>query len=110
MENKIKHIQNRDVQDVLDVLNGRWRGAILASLCDKEKRFNELKRDLGTITPRTLTKELKYLEMNKLVSRKVDATSSVAVVYSLTKHGESLEPLIQQIVIWGQKHRKVVLG
>ncbi len=110
MKNKQKQIQLRDVQDVIDIIGGRWRGAILASLCDKEKRFNELKRDLGNITPRTLTKELKYLEMNKLVSRKVDASSGVSVSYSLTKHGKSLEPLIGQIVVWGQKHRKIVLG
>ncbi|MBK7503629.1 MAG: helix-turn-helix transcriptional regulator [Bacteroidetes bacterium] len=110
MMNKQKHIQNRDVQDVIELIGGRWRGAILASLCDKEKRFNELKRDLGTITPRTLTKELKYLEMNKLVIREVDAEGSISVVYSLTKHGMSLEPLIGQIVVWGQKHRKEVLG
>lgn len=110
MKNKQKQIQLRDVQDVIDMIGGRWRGAILASLCDKEKRFNELKRDLGSITPRTLTKELKYLEMNKLVSREVETEDAVSVVYSLTKHGKSLEPLIGQIVIWGQKHRKVVLG
>ncbi len=110
MRNKQKQVQLRDVQDVVDIIGGRWRGAILASLCDKEKRFNELKRDLGSVTPRTLTKELKYLEMNKLVSRDVDATSAVSVVYSLTKHGETLEPLIGAIVAWGQKHRKVVLG
>ncbi len=110
MKNKQKQVQLRDVQDVINIIGGRWRGAILASLCDKEKRFNELKRDLGSITPRTLTKELRYLEMNKLVSRKVDAISSVTITYSLTKHGTSLEPLIQQIVTWGQKHRKVVLG
>ena len=110
MKNKQKQVQLRDVQDVIDMIGGRWRGAILASLCDKEKRFNELKRDLGSITPRTLTKELKYLEMNKLVSREVETESAVSVVYSLTKHGKSLEPLIGQIVIWGQKHRKVVLG
>lgn len=110
MKNKQKQIQLRDVQDVIDIIGGRWRGAILASLCDKEKRFNELKRDLGSITPRTLTKELKYLEMNKLVSREVDTSSAVTISYSLTKHGKSLEPLISQIVVWGQKHRKVVLG
>ena len=110
MENKQKQIQVRDVQDVIDIIGGRWRGAILASLCDKEKRFNELKRDLGSITPRTLTKELKYLEMNKLVFREVEATNAISVVYSLTDHGKSLEPLIGQIVIWGQKHRKVVLS
>lgn len=110
MKNKQKQVQLRDVQDVIDIIGGRWRGAILASLCDKEKRFNELKRDLGSITPRTLTKELKYLEMNKLVCREVDTTNTVTISYSLTKHGKSLEPLIGQIVLWGQKHRKVVLG
>ncbi|MBK9353346.1 MAG: winged helix-turn-helix transcriptional regulator [Bacteroidetes bacterium] len=57
-----------------------------------------------------MTKELKYLEMNKLVIREVDAEGSISVVYSLTKHGMSLEPLIGQIVVWGQKHRKEVLG
>ena len=110
MKNKTKQLNVRDVQDVIDIIGGRWRGAILASLCDKDKRFNELKRDLGSITPRTLTKELKYLEMNKLVSREVEASIAVSVIYSLTKHGKSLEPLISQIVIWGQKHRKIVLG
>lgn len=110
MRNKDKQIQLRDVQDVIDIIGGRWRGAILASLCDKAKRFNELKRDLGSITPRTLTKELKYLEMNKLVSREVDTSSAVIFNYSLTKHGKSLEPLIGQIVAWGQKHRKIVFG
>lgn len=110
MKNKQKQMQLRDVQDVIDIIGGRWRGAILASLCDKEKRFNELKRNLGCITPRTLIRELKYLEMNKLVSREVDASSANSVFYSLTKHGKSLEPLIGQIVVWGQKHRKVVLG
>lgn len=110
MKNKLKQVQLRDVQDVIDIIGGRWRGAILASLCDKEKRFNELKRDLGLITPRTLTKELKFLEMNKLVFREVDAVSSLSVAYGLTKHGKSLEPLIGSIVTWGQKHRKIILS
>ncbi len=110
MKNKQKQVQLRDVQDVIDIIGGRWRGAILASLCDKEKRFNELKRDLGSITPRTLTKELKYLEMNKLLSREVEDDTSVFAIYKLTKHGNSLEPLIASIVNWGQKHRKIILG
>ncbi len=109
MENKQKQIQLRDVRDVIEIIGGRWRGAILASLCDKEKRFNELKRDLGVITPRTLIKELKYLELNKLVIRKEDKERSLSVTYSLTQHGKTLEPLIIQIVAWGQIHRKIVL-
>lgn len=107
MRNKQKTIQLRDVQDVIDVIGGRWRGAVLASLCDGGKRFNDLRRDLGPITARTLTKELRYLEANKLVEHGgVDAN----VAYALTIHGRSLEPLIGAIVAWGQKHRKVVLG
>jgi DNA-binding HxlR family transcriptional regulator len=108
MKNRQKHIQNRDVQDVIELMGGLWRGAILASLCDKEKRFNELKRDLGNITPRTLTKELRYLEINKLVRR--DVSGVVSVLYCPTKHGKSLDPLIVQIFHWGQKQRKVILG
>lgn len=110
MRNKQKQVQLRDVQDVIDIIGGRWRGAILASLCDKGKRFNELKRDLGNITPRTLIKELKYLEMNKLVYRHEENNNLVTVTYSLTEHGHSLEPLIAAIVAWGQLHRKVILG
>lgn len=109
MKNKVKHYQNRDVQDVIDLIGGRWKGAVLASLCDKPKRFNELKRDLGSITSATLTKELKFLEMNKMVSREDFAEDSSLITYSITKHGLSIEPLIGQIVTWGQKHRKVIL-
>lgn len=110
MKNKQKQQQNRDVQDVLYLLCGKWRGAILASLCDESKRFNALKRDMGNITARILTKELKYLELNKLIIREENSVSGIAVKYSMTPHGRSLEPLIAQIVAWGQKHRKVVLG
>jgi DNA-binding HxlR family transcriptional regulator len=109
MRNKHKQIQLRDTQDVIYIIGGRWRGAILASLCDKEKRFNELKRDVGGITPRMLSKELKFLEMNKLVHQEPDATNTSVSVYRLTPHGHSLEPLIGAITAWGQKHRKIIM-
>lgn len=109
MKNKEKQIQLRDVSDVLDIIGGRWRAAILASLCDEKKRFNELKRDLGNITPRVLAKEMKYLEMNLLVKRGEHGSNAASFVYSLTEHGETLEPLIGHIVTWAQKHRKLVL-
>lgn len=110
MKNQHKRMQLRDVQDVLDVIGGRWKGAILASLCDSPKRFNELKLDLGEITARTLTKELRYLELNRLVQREKDANNAVAVIYALTEHGHSLESVIETLVRWGQKHREEVLN
>jgi DNA-binding HxlR family transcriptional regulator len=110
MKNKQKQSQLRDVRDVLDVIGGRWKAAILASLCDSEKRFNELKNDLGEITPRTLTKELRYLELNHLVQRTTAPNNAVAVIYQLTEHGHSLNPVIATLVKWGKKHRKEVLN
>lgn len=107
MRNQTKQTQLRHVGDVLDVLGGRWRGAVLASLCGADKRFNELRRDLPPITSRTLSRELSYLQECKLV--RVTRTSAEAT-YSLTPHGRSLEPLIGQIVAWGQRHRRVVLA
>jgi DNA-binding HxlR family transcriptional regulator len=109
MENQEKKYYNLIVQDVIDVLGGRWRGLILASLCDRDKRFNELRRDLGRITPRVLIKELKYLESIKLLKSKTDKENPQVNIYYLTDHGNSLTPLIEQIVGWGLKHRKIVL-
>ncbi|WP_312901722.1 winged helix-turn-helix transcriptional regulator [Chryseobacterium taichungense] len=106
MKNKQKQLQLRDVNDVIYIIGGRWKSAILASLCDKEKRFNELQRDLQHITARTLIRELKFLEQNLLVTKKeCDNTS----YYMLSEHGKSLEPLIESIVAWGQKHRKLII-
>ncbi|SEM10287.1 DNA-binding transcriptional regulator, HxlR family [Chryseobacterium taichungense] len=106
MKNKQKQLQLRDVNDVIYIIGGRWKSAILASLCDKEKRFNELQRDLQHITARTLIRELKFLEQNLLITKKeCDNTS----YYMLSEHGKSLESLIESIVAWGQKHRKIII-
>lgn len=108
MRNKHKQAQLTLVKDVIDIIGGRWKGAVLASLCDRPKRFNELKRDVGPVTSRVLIKELKYLELSKLVYR--EEKSPGAIIYGLTEHGYSLNPLIESIVMWGQKHKKVVTG
>jgi len=96
------------VADVLDIIGGKWRGPILAKLCDRPRRFNELKSGLKKITSSTLTKELRYLEDIKIVERKVIATSPIAVEYRLSKHGESISGLIGHIIEWALKHREVV--
>ncbi len=109
MENKVdKKMAMKIVADVLDIIGGKWRGQILARLCDTPLRFNELKEDMGRITSSTLTKELRYLEAIKIVKRNVLSTSPVAVEYSLTEHGMSIHEIIDSIVQWGLKHRKKV--
>lgn len=107
MKNKDKQKGLLDVQDVIYLIGGKWRGAILASLCDKPKRFNELKRDVGKITSRSLIKELTILEMNKLIYNDNRLQKDV-FVYTMTKHGNTLQPLIAHIIEWAKKHRKII--
>jgi DNA-binding HxlR family transcriptional regulator len=106
MKNKQKQLRLRDVSDVIYLIGGRWKSAILASLCDKEKRFNELQKDLKGITARTLIRELKFLEQNMLITKKEQNRNSY---YTLSEHGKTLEPLIESIAAWAQQHRKLIL-
>lgn len=108
MEVKNKQQGIKVVGDVLDIVGGKWRGQILAHLCDNPKRFNELKTVLNRITSSTLTKELRYLEDIKMVERKVIQDTPMVIEYRLTKHGMSIKDLIKTIVEWGLKHREIV--
>ena len=98
------------VADVLDIIGGKWRGQILARLCENPMRFNEIKEALKNITSSTLTKELRYLEDIKMLERRVLKTSPVMVEYALSAHGASIREIIEDIVQWGLKHRKTVFG
>jgi len=98
------------IRDTMDVLNGKWKIAIIGSLTFGEKRFMELQRDVDGITAKMLSKELKDLEINKLVKRTVFDTKPVTVEYRLTEHGRSLEQLIEELVRWGILHRKTIFN
>jgi DNA-binding HxlR family transcriptional regulator len=108
MEVKNKQQGIKVVGDVLDIVGGKWRGQILAHLCDHPKRFNELKTVLKRITSSTLTKELRYLEDIKIVERIVIQEMPIVIEYRLTKHGTSIKDLIKHIIEWGLKHREIV--
>ena len=95
--------------DTLDILNGKWKIAIMCSLNERKKRFKELQRDIGRITGKMLSKELKELEMNELVTRAVFNTRPVTIEYELTPYGETLETVLAELVNWGVKHRKRIL-
>lgn len=110
MEIKTKQQGIKIVADVLDIVGGKWRGQILAHLCDDPKRFNELKTVLNRITSSTLTKELRYLEDIKMVERKIIQETPMIIEYRLTEHGMSIKDLISNIVQWGLKHRETVFG
>lgn len=99
------------VQDSMDVLNGKWKISIISSICYYNKRrFSDILNDVDGISNKMLSKELKELELNKLVKRTVLDTQPVTVQYELTEHGKTLKTIINNLTDWGVKHRKEILG
>ncbi|WP_199913351.1 winged helix-turn-helix transcriptional regulator [Flagellimonas amoyensis] len=109
--NKGYNTEMRAVQDSMDVLSGKWKIPILSSICYYNKRrFSDILNDINGISNRMLSKELKELEINQLVSRTVLDTQPIAVEYQLTDHGLTLRTIINQLTEWGMEHRKVIIG
>ncbi len=98
------------IRDALEALEGRWKLLILFSLSEGPKRFKQIAREVGSITDKTLSKELKSLEANKLIKRDVYDTFPATVEYSITLHGLSLEKVLDELHYWGLAHRKKVIG
>lgn len=98
------------IKDALEAVEGRWKLLILFSLSESPKRFKQISREVSGITDKTLSKELKSLEENKLVIREVYNTFPPTVEYSITPHGLSLEKVIDELHFWGLAHRKKVIG
>ncbi|SDG17710.1 winged helix-turn-helix transcriptional regulator [Epilithonimonas hungarica] len=99
------------VHDAMDVLNGKWKISIVASLCyHNKRRFSEILNDVNGISNKMLSKELKELEINKLVKRTVLDTQPVTVQYELTEYGKKLQTVIKNLTDWGAEHRKEIIG
>lgn len=99
----------RPLRDAMDILGGKWRIAIIMYLSLSNRRFKEMERGVG-ITAKMLSKELKDLEQNGLIKRKVYDTSPVTVEYSITDYGRTLEKVIHEIREWGVSHRLKIIG
>ena len=94
------------VRDALDILSGKWKLPIIIALTFGNKRFSQMAKEIPGITDKMLSKELRDLEMNKLVKRTVYDAVPVIVEYSMTKYGKTLEKLIDELRDWGIQHRK----
>jgi DNA-binding HxlR family transcriptional regulator len=92
------------LKDVLDVIGGKWAMPIIYHLSQSKMRFKEIERAVEGINTRMLVKELKNLESNGIVTRKVFATVPPIVEYALTPKGDQLLPSIHSLHQWGQKH------
>jgi DNA-binding HxlR family transcriptional regulator len=89
----------------VDVIGKKWHPVIIHRLLQHDAlRFNELSNEVGAITNKMLSQSLDDLEEKDLVNREIVSEKPVAVEYSLTNRGESLEPVIDSLEEWGKTY------
>jgi DNA-binding HxlR family transcriptional regulator len=93
------------VNDALEIISGKWKLQILVSLAFGRKRFKNMQNEVPGLTPKMLSKQLKELELNGLVDRKVYKTLPVVIEYEITPYGKTLKSVIKELHKWGSKHR-----
>ena len=98
------------LNDTINVITGKWKLPILGSLFFGKKRYSEIEKEIPKINPRMLSKELRDLEANGLVERKVYNTIPVTVEYELTKSGKSFQRVMDVMLEWGLEHRENIIG
>ncbi len=94
--------------EVMEVVGGKWRGTILFCLSKGPRRFNELRREIPSITQKMLTQELRSLERDGLVHREQFPEIPPRVEYSLTELGQSMMAIFKKIDQWRPKLSKVM--
>lgn len=98
------------VRDALYVLNGKWKLPLIVAMQNGPMRFNDIQRAVGEITPKILSKELRELELNEFVERKVLPTKPVTVTYELAEYSRSLRSVVDELRNWGLQHRERIVA
>ncbi|UUC44791.1 winged helix-turn-helix transcriptional regulator [Flavobacterium cerinum] len=99
------------IRDSLEILGGKWKLLILIYLKNRQDRlvhFKMIERGIEGISAKMLSKELKELEVNLLVTRTIQNTRPITVTYALTDYGKSVIPVIDALVQWGFDHRTMI--
>ena len=94
------------VETTLMLISDRWKVLIIRDLMDGTKRFGELKKSIGSISQKVLTSNLREMEADGLVNRKVYAEVPPRVEYTLTDTGYSLKPILDAMVEWGLEYKR----
>ncbi|MCA5004610.1 winged helix-turn-helix transcriptional regulator [Sphingobacterium bovistauri] len=101
------------LQDTLEIIGGKWTLLIVHYLLSRRQEINtftKIEQDIPGLSAKVLSKELKILELNKLIIREAFRTKPVTVKYAISEYGKSLESIISMLVNWGQEHRNVIFG
>ena len=103
---KVKNIEDTPFGYTVSVIGGKWKMVIIYLLAENQVvRFNDLKRQIGAITYKTLSSQLKELEADGLVYRKEYPQVPPKVEYSLTEKAETLLPVLEGLCEWGTQNQ-----
>lgn len=92
------------------MVSGKWKLPLIVALAAGPQRFNDIQRALDGITPKILAKELRELEQNELVVRKVIPSTPVIISYELTPYSQSLHKVVDELKNWGMQHRERIVA
>jgi DNA-binding HxlR family transcriptional regulator len=97
------------IHDVMYIIGGKWKISIIACLCYQPMRFSEILKEIEGISGKVLSKELKDLEINQLVTRTVLNKQPITVEYAITEYGHTLKNVTSVIADWGMQHRHRIM-
>ena len=107
--NKSKKVFHCNVELTIDLIKGKWTPLIICQIGNFDViRYGELKRRIPNINERVLSRQLRELEENKLISRKIYDELPLKVEYSLTKIGKTLLPILNELGGWGRKYNEEI--
>ncbi len=96
------------VSDALYVIGGKWKLMIIIAMARGNNRFTELQRQVKGISGRVLSSELKDLELNGFIEKKVSVGYPVLVEYELSPYSHTLEKVVSALTEWGLQHRQKI--
>jgi len=106
LEEEKKNRIKCNIEIAMEAIDGKWKILILWYLRDEKKRFNELQKSIYGITQKMLIQKLRELEEDKIVHREVYPVVPPKVEYSLTTYGKTLNPILKELYLWGEKHNQ----
>ncbi|MFH6991606.1 winged helix-turn-helix transcriptional regulator [Flavobacterium sp. FlaQc-48] len=96
------------IMDALYIISGKWRIPITIALMQGNKRFGEIQKEVSKITSKVLAHELKEMELNGFIEKKIHKDYPLRIEYELTHYSWSVKPVILSLLDFGTEHRKKI--
>ncbi len=95
------------IAEAMAIIGNKWTALILRDFFKSDQRFCQLEKSIPDINPRILSQRLRFLEFNDIISSKSKKSCANRKVYSLTKKGWDLLPILQSMAVWGQSYNSL---